>query len=79
MISLVCAFSTHAAIVKVLERGCTRSIPRDPDEGEDFSVAALAYDSKIINLFALIGTCDTFTVSLCFFTVSRQPHNHSQH
>ena len=55
MITLVCAFSTHAAIVKVLERGRTRSIPRDPDEGEDFSVAALAYDSKMINLFALIG------------------------
>lgn len=49
MISLVCAFSTHAAIV---EQGRTRSIP---DEGEDSSVAALAYDSKMINLFALIG------------------------
>ena len=46
MISLVCAFSTHAAIV---EQGRTRSIP---DEGEDSSVAALAYDSKMINLFA---------------------------
>ena len=44
----MCAFSTHAAIV---EQGRTRSIP---DEG-DSSVAALAYDSKMINLFALIG------------------------